>query len=188
MKTRLTTLMMSLLLMMLSVARADETVTVTATDSDISQNLDLKAVATIFAEAKDLEEFEQKLNDPEGHINNLRVIETSEGTTHLIVLQAILAKDIFQDVASIVVDKDEKTQEIVVQIVGDEYIYGVDYIIEPVFATRPIIYDWFWSTYWRAWYSPWYWDYYPTYWHCYNCWLIHDYWHHIYAFHHYHPY
>ena len=199
MKTRMTTLMMSLLLMMLSVARADETVTVTATNGDISQNLDLKAVATIFAEAKNLEEFEQKLNDPDNRISNLdlngdgyvdyiRVIETTEGSTHLVVLQAILAKDIFQDVASVLVEKDPSTQEVTVQIVGDEYVYGTNYVIEPVFITRPLIYDWFWNPYWTVWYSPWYWDYYPTYWRYYDCWLVHDYWHHIYGFHHYHPY
>ena len=43
---------------------ADETVTVTATSSDISENLDLKTVATLFGQAKDLEQFEQMLNSP----------------------------------------------------------------------------------------------------------------------------
>ena len=40
-------------LMSLSTARADEQVTITATNSDISQGLDLRVVAKIFAEAKD---------------------------------------------------------------------------------------------------------------------------------------
>lgn len=199
MKTRLTTLMMSLLLMTALSARADETVTVTATNGDISQNLDLKAVATVFGEAKDLEEFEAKLNNPETRISNLdlngdgvvdylRVVESGEGNEHLIILQAILAQDIYQDVATIFVEKDPSTQAVTVQIQGDEYIYGTQYIIEPVYITRPIIYDWFWGPHWYCWHSPWYWGYYPSYWYAYDCWLVHDYWHHIYAFHHHHPY
>ena len=42
-------------------AMADETVTVSATNADISENLDLKTVATLFGQAKDLEQFEQML-------------------------------------------------------------------------------------------------------------------------------
>lgn len=73
----------------------------------------------------------------------LRVIETADNNRHLVVIQAVLAKDIYQDVASIFVEKDEKNQ-ITVQVVGDEYIYGENYIIEPVYIYRPVIYDWFW--------------------------------------------
>ena len=134
---------------------ADETVTVTATTSDISENLDLKTVATLFGQAKDLEQFEQMLNNPDsafsnldlngdGEVDYLRVVETADGNRHLVVIQAVLAKDIYQDVASIFVEKDEKDQ-ITVQVVGDEYIYGADYIIEPVYIYRPLIYDWFWG-------------------------------------------
>lgn len=199
MKTRLTALMLGLLLAAPWALRADETITVTATDSDISANLDLKAVATLFGEAKNLEDFENKLNDPEARISNLdlngdgdvdylRVVETNEGKAHLIVLQAILAKDIYQDVASIYVEKDEATQQVTVQIIGDEYVYGTNYVIEPVYVYTPVIYDWFWGPAWYCWTSPYYWGYYPSYWYAYNCWMVHDYWHHIYDFHHHHPY
>ena len=41
--------------------RADETVTVTATSTDISENLDLKTVATLFGQAKDLEQCSHRL-------------------------------------------------------------------------------------------------------------------------------
>ena len=136
-------------------ALADETVTVTATSSDISENLDLKTVATLFGQAKDLEQFEQLLNNPDsafsnldlngdGEVDYLRVIETADNNRHLVVIQAVLAKDIYQDVASIFVEKDANDQ-ITVQVVGDEYIYGADYIIEPVYIYRPLIYDWFWG-------------------------------------------
>ncbi len=199
MKAQLTTWIFSLLFLAPCMLFADETITVTATDSDISENLDLKAVATLFGEAKNLEEFEQKLNDSETHISNLdlngdgqvdylRVVETTDKNAHLIVLQAVLAKDIYQDVASIYVEKDEATQQVTVQIIGDEYLYGTNYVIEPVYIYTPVIYDWFWGPSWYCWHSPYYWGYYPSYWHVYDCWIIHNYRHHIYDFHHHHPY
>ena len=174
---------------------ADETVTVTATTSDISENLDLKTVATLFGQAKDLEQFEQMLNNPDsafsnldlngdGEVDYLRVVETADGNRHLVVIQAVLAKDIYQDVASIFVEKDEKDQ-ITVQVVGDEYIYGANYIIEPVYIYRPYIYDWFWGASWVAWHSPYYWGYWPSWWHPFHCIDPFLYWDHCY-WHHYH--
>ena len=173
---------------------ADETVTVTATTSDISENLDLKTVATLFGQAKDLEQFEQLLNNPDsafsnldlngdGEVDYLRVIETADGNRHLVVIQAVLAKDIYQDVASIFVEKDEADQ-ITVQVVGDEYIYGTNYIIEPVYIYRPSIYDWFWGPSWVAWHSPYYWGYWPGWWHPFHCIDPFLYWDHCY----WHPY
>ena len=105
----------------LSIARADQTVTVTATNSDISQDLDLKTVATLFGQAKDLEQFEQMLNNPDsafsnldlngdGNVDYLRVIETADQSRHLVVIQAVLAKDVYQDVASIFVEKDPESE------------------------------------------------------------------------------
>ena len=194
---RLTTLLMTLMLMSAALW-ADETVTVSANSSDISEGLDLKVVAKLFAEAKNLEEFETMLNNPDsafcnldlngdGQIDYLRVVETGEGSKRLIVLQAVLAKDIYQDVASIYVEKNEK-DEVSVQIVGDEYVYGVNYIIEPVYVYRPVIYDWFWCDAWYAWHSPWYWGYWPGWWYTHACWAHDWYWRHCYAFHHHHHY
>ena len=182
----------------LSIARADQTVTVTATNADISEDLDLKTVATLFGQAKDLEQFEQMLNNPDsafsnldlngdGNVDYLRVIETADQDRHLVVIQAVLAKDIYQDVASIFVEKDPESESVTVQVIGDEYIYGADYIIEPVYIYRPMIYDWFWGPSWVCWHSPFYWDYWPTWWHPYHCIAHHLYWDHIYWHHHYHP-
>ena len=176
---------------------ADETVTVTATTSDISENLDLKTVATLFGQAKDLEQFEQMLNNPDsafsnldlngdGEVDYLRVVETADGNRHLVVIQAVLAKDIYQDVASIFVEKDEKDQ-ITVQVVGDEYIYGANYIIEPVYIYRPYIYDWFWGASWVAWHSPYYWGYWPSWWHPFHCIDPFLYWDHCYWYHYHYP-
>ena len=178
-----------------SIMRADQTVTVTATSTDISQNLDLKTVATLFGQAKDLEQFEQMLNNPDsafsnldlngdGEVDYLRVIETADDDRHLVVIQAVLAKDIYQDVASIFVEKDEKNQ-VTVQVVGDEYIYGANYIIEPVYIYRPYIYDWFWGPSWVCWHSPYYWGYWPSWWHPFYCVDPFIYWEHCY-WHHYH--
>lgn len=179
-------------------ALADETVTVTATSSDISENLDLKTVATLFGQAKDLEQFEQLLNNPDsafsnldlngdGEVDYLRVIETADNNRHLVVIQAVLAKDIYQDVASIFVEKDANDQ-ITVQVVGDEYIYGADYIIEPVYIYRPLIYDWFWGTSWVCWHSPYYWGYWPGWWRPYYCVDPFLYWDHCYWHHYHYPY
>ena len=183
-------------LLLPTLSYADETVTVTATSSDISENLDLKTVATLFGQAKDLEQFEQMLNNPDsafsnldlngdGEVDYLRVIETADNNRHLVVVQAVLAKDIYQDVASIFVDKDEETQSVTVQVIGDEYIYGVNYIIEPVYIHRPLIYDWFWGTSWVCWHSPYYWGYFPHWWRPYYCVDPFVYWDHCY-WHHYH--
>ena len=198
MKTRTLLVLMAMIMAFGWSARADETITVSATNEDISQNLDLRAVASLFGQCANLEEFEQKLNDEDTHVSNLdlngdgevdylRIVESADGNKHLILLQAVLAKDIFQDVASIYVEKDQDNQ-VIVQVVGDEYIYGVDYIIEPAYLYTPVIYDWFWGPHWVCWYSPWYWGYWPGWWHAYHCWEFDMYWHHIYDYHHHHHY
>lgn len=197
MKTYRLILMLMILSLGLQFVNADETVTVSSTSSDIAENLDLKAVATLFGEVNNLEEFETELNSEERHLNNLdlngdgvvdylRVVEIGEESNRLIVLQAVLAKDIYQDVASIYVEK-QADQTVSVQIIGDEYVYGTNYIIEPVYIYRPLIYDWFWGPTWVCWHSPYYWGYYPHYWHHYAPWHYHDYRAHIHVYHHEHP-
>ena len=175
---------------------AQEAVTITVSNEDISQNLDLRVVAQLFGKAETTENFEMMLNNPDsiysnldlngdGEIDYLRVVETGSEKSRLILIQAVIAKDIYQDVASIYVEKNEQ-QEISVQIIGDEYIYGTNYIIEPVYIRRPLIYNWFWSTRYYYWRSPWYWDYYPRWWHSHYC---HSHmWYHdrCYRFHHHH--
>ena len=184
-------------LMMSTWLWADENITVTATSSDVSENLNLRTVATLFGQAKDLEEFEALLNNPDsaysnldlngdGDVDYLRVVETADGSKHLVVIQAVLAKDIYQDVASIFVDKDEE-ETVTIQVVGDEYVYGTNYIIEPVYLYRPLIYDWFWGASWVAWHSPYYWDYYPHWWHRHHCIDPFLYWDHCYWHHYHHP-
>ncbi|RLD33792.1 MAG: hypothetical protein DRI73_04900 [Bacteroidetes bacterium] len=154
---------------------AQDVTTVEATDSDISENLDLEAVASVFGEAENLEDFEKKLNDPETQISNLdlnedgevdylRVVESSKDETHLVTIQAVIEKDKYQDVAVIDVEKDTEG-ETQVQVVGDVYMYGPDYIITPVYVHPPVVVVWFWGPYYNPWYSPYYYGYYPPYYH-----------------------
>ena len=177
MKTNLFT---SVLVTMLfaSVTFGQDVTTVTATNYDISDNLDLQAVASIFGDSKDLADFENRLNNPKTQISNLdlnrdgqvdylRVIESIEGNTHLIILQSVLGRDLYQDVATIEVEKDTRNNTVQVQVVGDVFLYGNNYIYEPVYYVRPVIFNTFWHRGYVAYYSPWYWGYYPTY---YTCW------------------
>ena len=168
---------------------AQEKTTVTAKNSDISDNLDLRAVATVFGDAKDLEDFERRLNDPKTQISNLdlnndnyvdylRVIETVEGNVHLVVVQAVLEKDVFQDVATIEVERDSNNR-VQVQVVGDVYMYGTNYIYEPVYVHTPVIYTTFWVSNYRPYYSSWYWGYYPSYYYYWNPFPIFRYRNHI---------
>lgn len=157
---------------------AQDRTTVNATSSEISDNLDLRAVASIFGDSDDLNDFEKRLNDPKLQISNLdlnndnevdylRVIESVEGRTHLIIVQAVLERDVFQDVATVEVERDEHNR-VQVQVVGDVYMYGNDYIYEPVYVHTPIIYASFWTNHYRPYYSSWYWGYYPTYYYAWN--------------------
>lgn len=170
-----------LLLMTLGYTVAQETVTVSANTIEISDNLDLQAVASIFGDSRDLEDFENRLNDPytqisnldlnrDGYVDYLRVVELSENYTHLIAIQAVIGHDLYQDVATIEVERDPYGAT-TIQVVGDVYMYGPDYIIEPVYVQRPLVILWFWGPYYRAWSSPYYWGYYPGYytpWHPYH--------------------
>ncbi len=153
-------------------AMAQDRTTVTATSDDISDNLDLRAVASLFGDAANLEEFERLLNDPKSKISNLdlnrdnqvdylRVVESVEGGTHLILIQAVLERDVFQDVATVEVERD-RNNNVQVQVVGDTYMYGSNYIYEPVYVYTPAIYNTFWVRHYRPYWSTWYWGYYPS--------------------------
>ena len=172
MKARFITSIFFALLISIPVIAQDKT-TVRANSSDISDNLDLRAVATLFGDSRDLEDFERRLNDPKSQISNLdlnndnyvdylRVIEVVEGNARIIVIQSVLGNDLFQDVASIEVEKD-RNNNVTVQVVGDTFMYGNNYIYEPVYLHRPVIFTTFWAPMYHPYYSSWYWGYYPSY-------------------------
>lgn len=107
-------------------------------------NLNLYAVLKIFQESPTLEEFEKKLNAEETRINNLdldgdgridyiRVVDHVSGDAHDIVLQIPVNGTESQDVAVIQVEKTAG-EAARVQVIGDEALYGKDYIIEPNYS------------------------------------------------------
>jgi hypothetical protein len=197
MKTKILSLAILSFWSITSVFSQDRT-TVTATNSDISDNLDLRAVASIFGDSRDLADFERRLNDPSAQISNLdlngdnrvdylRVIETVEGNAHLIIIQSVLGLDTFQDIATVEVERD-RYNKVQVQVVGDVYMYGNNYIYEPVYAYTPVIYTTFWVSSYRPYYSSWYWGYYPSFYVAWSPFPVYTYHNHIgiYINHHHH--
>lgn len=188
MKTKILSFVMLSLLSITNSIAQDRT-TVTANNSDISDNLDLRAVASIFGDSNNLDDFERRLNDPKAQISNLdlngdnrvdylRVIETFEGNTHLIIIQSVLGLDTFQDIATVEVERD-RYNKVQVQVVGDVYMYGNDYIYEPVYAYTPVIYTSFWANNYRPYYSSWYWGYYPGFYVAWSPFPVYTYHNHI---------
>ena len=107
-------------------------------------NLNLYAVMKLFQESQTLEDFERKLNDENSRINNLdlngdnlidyiMVKDYPDGNVHNIVLQVALNQNEKQDVAVFTVQRfNNGTAQI--QLIGDEALYGKNYIIEPIYA------------------------------------------------------
>ncbi|POY39215.1 hypothetical protein C3K47_01600 [Solitalea longa] len=104
-------------------------------------NLDLYAVLDLFQKSKTIEAFEKSLNDEKEKINNLdlnldkkvdfiKVVTKKDGDSYTFILQVDVAKKETQDVAVILLDKG-KDNKVSLQIVGDEELYGKDYVIEP---------------------------------------------------------
>jgi hypothetical protein len=120
--------------------------TETSTEKDTTllglpgDNLDLYAVLDNFQKSKTIEEFEKILNLESTGINNLdldldnkvdfiKVITKKDGDDFTFILQDDVSKTETQDVAVIIVSKD-KDGKITMQIIGDELLYGKNYIVE----------------------------------------------------------
>ena len=145
-------------------------------------NLDLNAVLELFKKSKNLEDFERELNSEKSKVNNLdlnddgfvdyiRVVNYSSGNIHLVTLQVAFSADDIQDVAVIHLDKPDDNNT-VVQIVGDEALYGRDYIIEPRTESDrmaanvghwPAV-QYMYGPQYVIWVSPWHYGFYPH-WH-----------------------
>ena len=164
-------------------------------DSDslgvIGDNLDLYAVLDAFKEAVSIETFEKTINDPENKINNLdlneddevdyiQVHDEGEGDAHAFVLRVDMGEDESQDIAVIELEKSGDNQA-TIQIIGDEDIYGTDYIIEPeengtiterlMIPNFVVVNVWGWPSVrfvfgpkYVRWHSPWRWGQYPGWW------------------------
>ena len=178
-----------ILLLVFSGCVSQKNTNIQVTSPDIADNLDLQAVASVFGEVRNLEEFERILNDENEHLSNLdlnndgfidylRVVESVEGTAHLITIQAALGNNVFQDVATIDVDRNYNSSPYV-QVIGNPYFYGNNYIINPVYYGRPFYMDLFWSPYYAPWQSPFYYSNYPSYYRPWNPWPVNRYVNHV---------
>ena len=148
------------------------TVTVTNYNADLCFYLDLNAVAAAFAESRSVQEFEQLLNSSRYLINNLdlnrdgwvdylRVIETHRGYYHTLLIQACLAPGVFQDVATLIAER--RSDVLYVEVIGDRYLYGYNYIVRPVFVKRPPLWDVYGRSGYNPWASPYHYGYFPSY-------------------------
>jgi len=160
-------------------------------------NLDLYAVLDLFQESKTIEEFEESLNKEETGINNLdlnldnkvdfiKVVTKQDKKDFTFILQVDVSEKEIQDVAVILVSKDEN-EKVSMQIVGDKDLYGKDYVVEPkpavtvnpaytgsdpvttesttsvvVIETTPIV-QYVYSPVYVPYYPPYYYGYYPPY-------------------------
>ena len=123
-----------------AVAQAPES---TASDETLGDHFSLEGALEMFKTSESLEEFEAKINDENNSVNNLdlnedgdvdyiRVIDNigEDGVGHAIVLQVPISEDESQDIAVIAVEKVGE-EDAVLQIIGDELLYGEDHIVEP---------------------------------------------------------
>ena len=148
------------------------TFVVTNYSTDPCFYLDLNAVAAAFAESRSVQEFEQLLNSRRYMINNLdlkrdgwvdylRVIETYKGYYHALLIQSCLAPGVFQDVATLVAEW--RADRLYVEVIGDAYLYGYNYIVRPVFIKRPPMWDVYGRSNYACWSSPYYYGAWPSY-------------------------
>jgi hypothetical protein len=178
-------------------------------------NLDLYGVLDLFKKSENPEEFEKALNKEDNKLNNLdlngdgkidyiRVIDHNEKNAHTLVLQVSINDKESQDVAVIEIEKNADDSAHL-QIVGDEDLYGKDYIIEPAdestskkatkTSAAPVIvnvYTWPAVRYvyrpaYVVWVSPWGWHAYPVWWTPWTpvYWAVyHPHWYGYHAYHH----
>ena len=104
-------------------------------------NLNLYLVLNTFKQSSSVEDFEKRLNDPASKINNLdlnndgnidylKATDYGKDDYHTIIIQDVISASETQDVAVIDIQKSNNNTAHI-QIIGDESLYGKDYIIEP---------------------------------------------------------
>lgn len=159
-------------------------------------NFDLYGALDLFKQSESTEAFEKAINDKDNGINNLdlnadgkvdyvKVVDHSAGDNKVLILQDIISENESQDVA--VVEMEKKGNDVVhLQIVGDEAMYGKNYIVEPkdnnvkseaapapTEKVRTHVYvnvwgwpgvRWMYGPSYVVWGSPFHWGYYPPWW------------------------
>ena len=157
----------------------------------------LEGALELFKQSSSPEAFEKSINTAENHVNNLdlngdgdidyiTVIGKQDGDVHLFILQVPISEKENQDIAVIEIEKIGSDNAIL-QIVGDEEIFGEEIIIEPSeedekiqdikkgpsanYDATIIVNVWSWPSVryiyapgYRPWISPWRWRVYPNWW------------------------
>jgi hypothetical protein len=104
-------------------------------------NFSLQGALQMFQKASSPEEFEKLINEQNNSVNNLdldadaevdyvKVIDKMEKDLHVLVLQVAVSESENQDIAVIEVEKTG-SESAMLQIIGDEDIYGEQVIVEP---------------------------------------------------------
>lgn len=104
-------------------------------------NFSLHGALELFKNASSIEDFEKALNTEGNHVNNLdldgdgdidyiSVTDKSEKDAHAFVLQVAVSETETQDIAVVELEQNGK-ESAMIQIVGDEEIYGEQVIVEP---------------------------------------------------------
>ena len=166
-------------------------------------NFSLQGALEMFKQSSSVEEFEKLINTENKNVNNLdlngdgeidyiKVIDKAEKDVHAFILQVAVSETENQDIAVIELEKTGDTTAML-QIIGDEEIYGEQVIVEasdegdevesdnegkgsgPSFnyteASRIIVNVFFWPSVrfvyrpaYVPWVSPWRWRHYPGWW------------------------
>lgn len=167
-------------------------------------NFSLQGAIEMFKKAGSPEEFEKLINTQSNNVNNLdldgdgetdyiRVINKMDKDVHAFILQVAVSDKENQDIAVIELEKTGNASALL-QIIGDEDIYGEEIIIEASDGSGaddedndrqrkngPSFYDdykptiivnvWMWPSVqfvygpaYRPWVSPWRWRHYPGWW------------------------
>jgi hypothetical protein len=101
----------------------------------------LEGAIELFKNSNTIADFERRLNEEDTYVNNLdldrdgqidfiRVEHIRQGNFHAIVLQVSLSRYDVQDIAVIEIEKTGRRRALL-QIVGDEDMYGEEVIVEP---------------------------------------------------------
>ncbi|MCC6725800.1 MAG: hypothetical protein IT258_14920 [Saprospiraceae bacterium] len=172
---------------------------VSAQESESSEmpgeNFSLEGALELFKKAESPEDFEKLLNTESNNVNNLdlnedgeidyiRVLDNMEGDVHALVLQVPVSESESQDLAVIEIEKTGE-EEALLQIIGDEDVFGEQTIIEPfedaanengkngpnIRIARIVVNVWAWPSVrfvyrpgYNVWVSPWRWRHYPIWW------------------------
>ncbi|KAA3626250.1 MAG: hypothetical protein DWQ02_20575, partial [Bacteroidetes bacterium] len=187
-------LVIALILMQTSAFAQSEPADSTGLPGD---NFSLQGALEMFKTAKSPEDFEKKINQEDSHVNNLdlnedgeidyiRVEDKMDGNVHALILQVPVNEDEVQDIAVIEIEKTGD-EHAILQIVGDEDMYGKDVYAEPfeeeaqmdgkggpsgdITVRRIVVNVWLWPSVrfmyapgYTVWVSPYYWRVYPRWW------------------------